>query len=93
MIDEVSLSKELNLTPKNKSENHSDFYSFVALKFKNYLLKQLNENKNLSTKQTISYRKLYKLNIHRSLIKKAIMTIPYNAYSDTCFTQGKAIIY
>ena len=40
MIDEVSLSKELNLTPQKWSENPSDFYSFVALKVKDYFLKQ-----------------------------------------------------
>ena len=83
MIDEVSLSKELNLTSQKWSENPSDFYSFVALKIKDYFLKHLNENKNLSTEQAISYRKLYELNIHRSLIKKAVMTIPYNASSLT----------
>jgi DNA-directed RNA polymerase len=83
MIDEVSLSKELNLSPQNWAENPSDFYSFVALKVKDYFLKQLNTNKILSTEQTISYRKLYELNIHRSLIKKAVMTIPYNVSSWT----------
>ena len=83
MIDEVSLSKELNLTPQNWSEKPKDFYSFIALKIKDYFLNQLIENKNLSTEQTISYRKLSELNIHRSLIKKAVMTIPYNASSLT----------
>jgi len=88
MIDEVRLSKELNLTPQNWSEDPSDFYSFVALKVKDYFLKQL--NKNLSTEQTISYRKLYELNIHRSLIKKAVMTIHYNASSLTILEYIKA---
>lgn len=83
MIDEVSLSKELNLSPQNWADNPSDFYRFVSLKLTDYFLKQLNENKNLSTELTISYIKLYELNIHRSLIKKAILTIPYNASSGT----------
>jgi hypothetical protein len=79
MIDEVSLSKELNLSTQNWTDNPNDFDSFVAVKVKDFFLKQLNENKNFSTEQIISYRKLYELNIHRSLIKKAVMTIPYNA--------------
>jgi len=45
MIDEVSLSKELNLSPQTWAENPSDFYSFIALKVKAYFLKQLNKNK------------------------------------------------
>ena len=90
MIDEVSLSKELNLTSQKWSENPSDFYSFVALKVKEYFLKQLNENKNLSKEQSISYSKLSELNIHRSLIKKAVMTIPYNASALTILEYIKA---
>ena len=83
MIDEVRLFKELNLTSQKWSEKPSNFYSFVALKLKDYFLKQLNKNKNSSMKQTISYRKLYELYIHQSLIEKAVMTIPYNASSLT----------
>jgi DNA-directed RNA polymerase len=83
MIDEVTLSKELNLTPQNWAENPNDFYSFVALKIKDFFLKQLNKNKNLNIEQTISYKKIYDLNIHRNIIKKAVMTIPYNVSSWT----------
>lgn len=83
MIDEISLCKELNLIPQSWSDNPNDFYSFIALKVKNYFLKELNENKYLSDDISISYKKLSELNMHRNLVKKAIMTIPYNASAST----------
>lgn len=53
------------------------------MKVKAYFLGKLEEYKagklELSNDALESYNKLSTLDIHRSLIKKAVMTIPYNA--------------
>ena len=79
LIDDIKLSKELNLTPSNWSDKPKDFYSIIGLKIQLYFYQQLNDkNVNLSKEDKLSYIKLANLDIHRSLIKKAVMTIPYN---------------
>lgn len=78
LIKDLTLYKELNLSESKWSDMPKDFYSFVALKIKEYFIKEsINNNLDNDTKE--SYKKLSALNIHRSLIKKSIMTIPYNA--------------
>ncbi len=79
------MSKELNLSESDTSKDPKDFYSFIGLKVKNHCEKELKENKKLSQETLNSYEKLSKLDIllRRSLIKKAIMTILYNASSLT----------
>nr|QWO71374.1 RNA polymerase [Termitomyces sp. DKA64] len=79
LIDDLALSKELNLSESYCTDVPKDFYSFVGLKIKDYFYSQLENNKGLSTEDKLSYQKLANLNLHRTLIKKAVMTIPYNA--------------
>jgi DNA-directed RNA polymerase len=87
MIDEIKLAKELNLAPAKWSDTPKDFYNFISLKAKDFFLKNLEKefkkSGTLTPEEIISYEKLYKLDIHRTLVKKAVMTIPYNA---TTFT-------
>jgi hypothetical protein len=65
---------------KQTKKKPKDFYSIIGLKIKLYFYLQLNDrNVNLSKEDKLSYKKLASLDIHRSLIKKAVMTIPYNA--------------
>jgi hypothetical protein len=80
LIDDVALSKELNLGVATWDDIPKDFYSFVGLKVKNYFINQLFDLKEtLTDMEKKSFQKLASLNIHRNLIKKAVMTIPYNA--------------
>jgi hypothetical protein len=88
LVDDVSLSRELNLAISTWNDLPKDFYSFVALKLKKYFLEILNKDheklKLEYSNETIdSFKRLASLNIQRNLIKKAIMTIPYNASPQT----------
>ena len=71
-----SLAQERDDKPK-------DFYNFIALKVKKFFNTKLEETHAgklvLSTEDRESYKKLARLDIYRVLIKKAVMTIPYNA--------------
>ena len=79
LIRDLSLSKELNLTESKWSDTPKDFYSFVLLKIKNFFNKELKNNKNLTKEEKKSYKKLALLENDRKLVKRVIMTIPYNA--------------
>lgn len=83
LIDDVALSKELNLSKSNPNDIPSDFYTYVSLKIKDFFQTKLTENRlgfsDLSLEDKESFKTLANLDIHRSLIKKAVMTIPYNA--------------
>ena len=83
LIDDIALSKELNLGESKWSDHPKDFYSFVSLKVKAYFINKLEDHKagklKLTPEEIESYNKLSTLDIHRALIKKAVMTIPYNA--------------
>jgi DNA-directed RNA polymerase len=80
LIDDTNLSADLNLSNSNWSYKPKDFYNIIALKIQLFFYQTLNDkNVELSEEDRLSYQKLAKLDIHRSLIKKAVMTIPYNA--------------
>lgn len=86
LIKEITLYKELKLGESKWSDMPKEFYSFVALKLKYYFSKQLRiliekegTKSPLENSLIESYTKLMNLNIHRKLIQKPIMTIPYNA--------------
>jgi len=89
LVDDLALSKELNLNESNWNENPKDFYNFIALKVKNFFYTKLEESQAgkivLSSEDKESYKKLAKLDIYRALIKKAVMTIPYNASTSSIF--------
>ena len=68
------IADDINTVPK-------DFYTYVGLKFKDYL-KQIileieNSGKDLDSLE--SYKKLLNMDIQRKLIKIPIMVKPYNA--------------
>jgi DNA-dependent RNA polymerase len=83
LVDDLALAKELNLNEASKEDVPKDFYTFIGFKVKNYFVNKLEENRQGKLKLTLeeieSYSKLAELDIFRDLIKKAVMTIPYNA--------------
>ena len=81
LIGDLALSEELNLSKSNWTETPKDFYSFIALKVKEFFNKELYNNKDLSIEEFESYKKLANLDIYRALYKKVIMTWPYNVSS------------
>lgn len=89
LVDDLALSKELNLNESCWNDNPKDFYNFIALKVKNFFDKKLEESQAgklvLSPEDKESYKKLARLEIYRALIKKAVMTIPYNASTSSIF--------
>jgi len=86
LIGDKNLAKYLNIEESNETETPKDFYSFIAIKLKEYLYETIlkikavgtNENSELKLKLN-SFERLYNLNINRSLVKLPIMIKPYNA--------------
>lgn len=76
---ESNLRKELNLTESDYSKDPYDFYSYILEVFKNHL-NNLNYEK-LTNPQKDSYERIKLFSLDRQIIKKVIMTIPYNASS------------
>jgi hypothetical protein len=74
-----SLANHLNLKKKSKEENPDDFYTFISSFLYKYYEHKLNEN--ISDIDRDSFKRLKLLQIQRSVIKKTIMTIPYNVSS------------
>jgi len=75
------LAGQLNLIADDINTVPKDFYTYVGLKFKDYL-KQIileieNSGKDLDSLE--SYKKLLNMDIQRKLIKIPIMVKPYNA--------------
>jgi hypothetical protein len=79
LIRDLTLSKELNLSESNWTDTPKDFYSFVLLKIKEFFINELQNNKYLTEEEKDIYKILVSLGDNRSLVKKIIMTIPYNA--------------
>lgn len=75
LIDDIALSKELNLGESKWSDHPKDFYSFVSLKVKAFFINKLEEHNKgkfkLTPEEKESYVKLSSLTIHRALIKKS----------------------
>jgi DNA-directed RNA polymerase len=80
LIGDLSLTRELNLAESTWSNQPKDFYTFVALKVRDFLENELKRT-DLEPKVRESYLRLYKLDIagQRKLVKKTLMTLPYNA--------------
>jgi DNA-directed RNA polymerase len=86
LLGDNSLAEHLNLKERTLQDKPKDFYSFIAMNLKELFREQLIEiesNKDSITRNKLlpykdSYARLYKLDIQRSLIKKPIMTKPYN---------------
>lgn len=71
---DLDLNTKLNIKPSSWDDVPDDFYSLISALIKGYLKLKLDENDG---KYNI-YKRLYDLDMHRSIIKKCIMTIPYN---------------
>lgn len=71
---DLDLNTKLNIKPSSWEDIPDDFYSLISALMKGYLKLKLDEK---NEKYNI-YKRLYDLDIHRSIIKKCIMTIPYN---------------
>ena len=80
LVQDYGLAKHLNLTKSTWDDTPDDFYSFVACCLNEYYDSML-ESKDLSDVDKKSLIRLKALKIPRSIIKKAIMTKPYNASS------------
>jgi DNA-directed RNA polymerase len=87
LVNDLALSKELNFNENSWNDEPKDFYSFIALKVKNYFIQKLEcasssseDGKITSSPEDIeSYKKLSTIDIFRALMKKSVMTLPYNA--------------
>jgi DNA-directed RNA polymerase len=78
LIDEIALASELNLSTSSPKDTPKDFYTFVSLRVKLKIEKEL-EGEKLSIEDRASYTKLSKFEIFRALVKRVIMVTPYNA--------------
>lgn len=80
---DYNLAKELNLTKSCWDDEPKDFYNFIGVKLISYFKDKLG-SVTLSDEERETYSRLINLNmvknIIRKLLKKAIMTIPYNVY-------------
>lgn len=72
------LSKHLNLNESTVDDIPNDFYGVISNLLKTYFKNKLSD-KNLTDIDRNMYKRLSELTIQRNIIKKTIMTIPYNA--------------
>lgn len=97
LIDDLALSNELNMNDSNSMDSPNDFYQFIALKIKNLFSSKLYEHQQgkstLSPEDVESYRKLASVDIYRTLIKKSVMTIPYNVSAGSSLEYLKENFY
>lgn len=80
LVQDIDLGKHLNLTKSKRDDIPNDFYSFISSYLDEYYNYVLNEGVFKETSKENILR-LKDLNITRSILKRAIMTIPYNASS------------
>lgn len=90
MLMDATLAYEVNLGKSTWSDKPQDFYTFLALKIKDYWLGELTKDLDDETKD--SYTRLCNIDfkLYRSLLKRTIMTIPYNATVFTNISEMKA---
>lgn len=81
LLEETSLAKAVNLSASSWDEAPDDLYTFLALRIKEYLTIELKLKKNLTKELRESYTRITNQNFqnHRKLVKKTLMTIPYNS--------------
>ena len=78
LIRDSNLAEQLNLSSSKFSDRPKDFYNFIALKLNHFFINEVKNNKDLSLENKESYERLVNLNIERDLVKKPLMTKPYN---------------
>lgn len=76
-LDQELISK-VNIKNATADDSPEDFYTIISNLIKGYLDKKLKENNKDSLANYASYERLYNINIQRTIIKKSIMTMPYN---------------
>jgi DNA-directed RNA polymerase len=73
--------KHLNLKPSTTADKPEDFYNYILFQVNDYINKKLKNNhfdkENPEEKE--SFKRLQKINLSRSMVKKALMTYSYNA--------------
>ena len=69
--------KQLNLTPSTKDDDPDDLYNFMLIKVREYLNNRLN-SKISDDEERLSIKRLNKIHLNRSIVKKALMTYSYN---------------
>ena len=74
---DLSLAKELNLTTSTWDDLPKDFYNYLSTNLIDLFINKLS-SKDLNEEQREDYIRLSVLDIARAIVKKAIMTIPYN---------------
>ena len=81
LLEDTTLAKQVNLSESTWNNIPDDFYTFLSLKIKDHLKLELINNKCLESEKRDSYNRLIELDFknHRNLVKKTIMTIPYNS--------------
>ena len=77
LSSDKSLAKELNLTKSTWADKPKDFYSFLLNNLISYFQQELSSGK-VNAEYKEGYERLVNMNIQRKIIKKSIMTIPYN---------------
>jgi len=75
------LASELNLNESSWKDKPKDFYSFLVAGLMDHFKKELDNNKDLSMEKQEGYQRLINFNLQRYIIKKSVMTIPYNVSS------------
>lgn len=76
-----NLALELNLNESSWNDKPKDFYSFLVSSLMDHFKTELDNNKDLSVEKQEGYQRLIDFNLKRFIIKKSIMTIPYNVTS------------
>ena len=74
---DYNLAKELNLTKSSWNHEPKDFYSFTSTRLISFFQDKLKDNE-LSKDERETCIRLSNLTIARKIVKRAIMTIPYN---------------
>ena len=77
LISDHDMAKELNLAKSSYKDIPKDYYQFLCTALQDLFKTKLSCNK-ISPEDKNCYERLISILIRRSMIKKAIMTIPYN---------------
>lgn len=80
LSNEDTLFQELNLTKTNNNDNTpNDLYSFLLHKLINTFKNKIKKGEIIDETTKGSFKRLYDFVWDRRFVKKAIMTLPYNA--------------
>lgn len=77
LSSDKNLAKELNLVKSTWADKPKDFYTFLLNNLIAHFRQGLNKD-NVSSNDKEGYLRLINMDIQRKILKKSIMTIPYN---------------